>query len=439
MYINSLLKIVGLVLLVVAICPAAMAEELLWGKVVDQDGNGQAHALIISGEQFVISGDGGDFVLETSADTVIVKKPGYLAHSSFVSDAEEIVLKRFEPKALYLSFYGAGHKGLRGSALDLISRTELNAVVIDVKGDRGLLSYPSSILLAHDIGAQELVTIPNLKVFVSELKEQGIYTIARVVVFKDDLLAKACPELAVVDQAGYVWTDREKLAWVDPHHPEVVEYNLKIAEEAAQLGFDEVQFDYIRFPDAARLVYARNHTFENRTTAINSFLKQAKEKLDRYGVYVSADVFGYICWNENDTYIGQHLETMLPHVDYLAPMLYPSGFSHGLPGFPAPLEAPYEMIYLSLEKAYQRTGADPQRFRPWLQAFRDYAFDRRAFREEEIGAQIKAADDFGSNGYMLWNASNRYSEAGVPACKATEVVDHLDEDRGSQQLLPSES
>ncbi len=243
----------------------------------------------------------------------------------------------------------------------------------------------------------------------------------------------------MTDQAGFPWKDREKLGWVDPHHPEVVDYNLRIAEEAARLGFDEVQFDYIRFPDTARLQYARPHTFGNRTAAINDFLRRAKQRLDRHGVYLSADVFGYICWNENDTYIGQHLESLLPHVDYLAPMLYPSGFSHGLPGFPAPMEAPYEMIYLSLLQAYQRTGADPQRFRPWLQAFRDYAFDRRAFKAEQIGAQIAAARDFGSNGYMLWNASNRYSEAGVPVNEKFKVADQVKEEALEGQVIPSDS
>ncbi|PLY01377.1 MAG: GTP-binding protein [Desulfuromonas sp.] len=432
------------IFLVVLICLSSVlpaAAELLWGKIVDQDGRGLSGALVVSGEQRVESTADGEFLLEDPAPTLIVKRPGYLAGRVEAAAAERIVLQVFRPQALYLSFYGAAHSGLRGRALDLIERTELNAVVIDVKGDRGDISYPSRILHAQDIGAQELVTLPNLAGLVDELKSKGIYTIARIVVFKDNLFAEACPADAVTDRAGRPWKDREHLGWVDPHIPEVVAYNLQVAEEAAQLGFDEIQFDYIRFPDTSRLVFSRPNSFANRVAAINGFLRQAKQRLDRYGVYVSADVFGYICWNENDTYIGQHLETLLPHVDYLAPMLYPSGFSHGLPGYPSPMDAPYEMIYLSLMQAYQRTGVDPLRFRPWLQAFRDYAFDRRLFKEEEISAQVRAAKDFGSNGYMLWNASNRYSDAGLQVTEASELVGRTEEDAppSNQVLLPSES
>ena len=437
----SRLLFICLLIFTAMLISSTVSAELLWGQVVDQEGQGLSGALVVSGSQRVVTAEDGDYLLEDPVNVVTVKRPGFRAVSVDLPDALRVELESFSPRALYLSFYGAAHDGLRNRALALIERTELNAVVIDVKGDRGGLSYPSQILHAHDIGAQNLVTLPKLSELVADLKARGIYTIARIVVFKDNLFAEACPEFAVTDQSGRPWKDREKLGWVDPHHPEVVAYNLEVAEEAAQLGFDEVQFDYVRFPDTSRLVFAQSNTFENRTSAINGFLRQAKQRLDQYGVYVSADVFGYICWNENDTYIGQHLETLLPLVDYLAPMLYPSGFSHGLPGYPSPMAAPYEMIYLSLEQAYQRTGADPRRFRPWLQAFRDYAFDRRPFRAAEISAQIRAVDDFGGNGYMLWNAANRYSDAGVPVGEALEVAGRSDEETPSkaQQILPSDS
>jgi len=418
------------------------AADLLWGRVVSSQGEGLPGALVVAGESRVTTGTDGVFLLETDAAELVVKRPGYLAARVNRADADSIVLKAFTPRALYLSFYGAGHKGLRGEALELIRRTELNAVVIDIKGDRGLLSYPSGILLARDIGAQQLITLPDIRKQLAEYKALGIYTIARIVVFKDNPLAEACPQLAVTDQGGVPWKDREGLSWVDPFQPEVYAYNIAIAEEAARLGFDEVQFDYVRFPDTARLAFAKPNTFENRTLAINGFLEQAKHVLDGYGTYLSADVFGYTCWNENDTYIGQHLESLLPNVDYLSPMLYPSGFSHGLPGYPSPMEAPYEMIYLSLEQARSRTAVESVRFRPWLQAFRDYAFDRRHFRAEEIAAQVKAASDFGSHGYLLWNASNRYSEAGLGLEKSdhqSEVAEGSVEKATPVPELPSDS
>jgi len=400
----------------------AIASEVVWGKVVDDRGQGLSQASVVCGGQRALTDADGDFLILAAGDTLVVKRSGYLAARTPLAADATVVLEPFMPRALYLSFYGAGHRGIRGRALDLIERTELNAVVIDVKGDRGRLSYPSAIMQAHDIGAQSEITLPNIRTLLADFKQRGIYTIARIVVFKDNQLAEAYPQYAVTDRSGKPWKDREGLGWVDPHQVAVQDYNLRIAEEAALLGFDEVQFDYVRFPDTARLSFSRPNSFENRSGAINDFLRRAKTLLDGYGTYLSADVFGYVCWNENDTFIGQHLETLLPHVDYMAPMLYPSGFSHGLPGYPSPMDAPYEIIQLSLQQALQRTNADPLRFRPWLQAFRDYAFDRRPFAAREISAQIQAARDSGSNGYMLWNAANRYSDAGVPV-EASRVAD----------------
>jgi hypothetical protein len=156
-----------------------------------------------------------------------------------------------------------------------------------------------------------------------------------------------------------------------------------------------------------------DNTEENRVRAISGFLSEARRRLVPFNVFVSADIFGYVCWNLNDTNIGQRLEDLAPHVDYLCPMLYPSGFQFGIPGYRIPVANPYEIVYLSLKRAQERTKLPPQRFRPWLQAFRDYAFDRREFKDKEITSQVKAADGFGSGGWMFWNPRNNYSSAGL--------------------------
>jgi hypothetical protein len=130
-------------------------------------------------------------------------------------------------------------------------------------------------------------------------------------------------------------------------------------------------------------------------------------------VFLSADVFGYVCWNVNDTMIGQRLEDLARLLDYVSPMLYPSSFQFGIPGYRLPVAHPYEIVYFSLERARERTGLAPSRFRPWLQAFRDYGFDRRAFGEAEIRAQIAAAERFGSDGWMLWDPQNAYTADGL--------------------------
>lgn len=325
----------------------------------------------------------------------------------------EIKLVPFTPKALYLSFYGIGDKTLRKSALKLIQETELNALVIDVKGDRGMIPYKSTIPLASEVGAQKIITVKDMSDLIKSLKEKGIYTIARIVVFKDNLLALKRPDLAVKTQSGEIWRDREDLAWVDPFKKEVWDYNINIAVEIAQYGFDEIQFDYVRFPDPSSFQFSMPNTMENRVKAISGFLLEAKKRLLPYNVFLSADIFGYVCWNLNDTYIGQTLEELAPHLDYLSPILYPSGFQYGIPGYRVPVTHPYEIVYLALKRAQERTNLPSLRFRPWLQAFRDYAFDGRNFEEKEIRDQINAAEKFGSHGWMLWNPRNIYSGDGL--------------------------
>lgn len=356
----------------------------------------------------------GEFDIPHPAERIAARALGYRRSEIVPGDKAPIIeLKAFTPKGLYLSFWGAGHRGLRGAALNLIEKTELNTLVIDVKGDQGLLSYPSSIPLAGEIGAQKTITLKKLPGLVRSLKEKGIYTIARIVVFKDAPLAAARPELTVRRADGSAFIDREGLGWVDPFFSEVWDYNVAVAEEAARMGFDEVQFDYVRFPDVAGLVFSRENTEENRVAAISGFLSRASERLAPYNVFTSADIFGYVCWNTNDTSIGQRLDDLASHVDYLAPMLYPSGFQFGVGEYKNPVKNPYEIVYLSLRKAQIRSGLPAVRFRPWLQAFRDYAFDRRHFKDFEIAAQIEASRDFGANGWMLWNASNVYRQYGL--------------------------
>jgi hypothetical protein len=326
---------------------------------------------------------------------------------------KEIELVPFTPRGLYLSFYGIGDRKLREDALRLLRETELNTFVIDIKGDRGMIPYKSSIPLATEIGAQKITTVKDMKGLIGSLKNEGIYTIARIVVFKDNLLANHKPDLAVKDLNGGIWHDRERLAWVDPFKKEVWEYNIQIAIEAAQQGFDEIQFDYIRFPDALPVQFSMPNTMENRVKAISGFLMEARKRLLPYNVFLSADIFGYVCWNLNDTSIGQTLESVAPHLDYLSPMLYPSGFQYGIPGYRIPTTHPHEIVYLTLKKAQERIGFSPSRFRPWLQAFRDYAFDRRFFEEREIREQINGVERFGSQSWLLWNPQNIYSREGL--------------------------
>jgi len=401
------MTIVLTVLLFLAIPGYAIAD--ITGRVIDSfTGKPIRGAIVTSNGDVAQSDEHGIFYFKTEGNRIAARAYGYLraeADSAF----QEMKLVPFRPKALYLSFFGIGDRTLRQAAFKLIEETELNALVIDVKGDRGLIPYKSSVPLASEVGAQRIITIKDINDLMKSLEERGIYTIARIVVFKDNLLALARHDLAVKTHSGEIWRDREELAWVDPFQKEVWDYNIDIAVEAAQHGFDEIQFDYVRFPDAIGFQFSMSNTEENRVKAILGFLTEARRRLVPYNVFLAADIFGYVCWNFNDTTIGQRLEDIAPLVDYLSPMLYPSGFQYGIPGYRFSVAHPYEIVYLSLKRAKERTHLPSNRFRPWLQAFRDYAFDGRYFTGAEVREQINAAEEFGSDGWMLWNPSNVYS------------------------------
>jgi hypothetical protein len=323
---------------------------------------------------------------------------------------------------VYLSFWGVSSAAVREPVLRLVGTSPVNAVVIDVKGDLGYISYRTSAPIAQQIGSVKTVTIPDIRAFIDRLHARGIYTIARIVTFKDNVLAVADPTLQV-RMNGKLWRDREGLAWCDPFQKKVWDYNISLAVDAAKSGFDEIEFDYVRFPDAKGIQFSQESTEQSRSNTITAFLAEARRQLTPYNVFLSADVFGYICWDTNDTGIGQKIERVGTVLDYISPMLYPSGFSFGIPNYRNPVAHSYEIVRFSLNKASERTGLDPIRFRPWLQSFADYAFDKRQFGAVEIQAQIRAAESFGSDGWLLWNPRNTYSAENIsPELKKHDQV-----------------
>ena len=345
---------------------------------------------------------------------------GEIFHPSQLKDTSEAHRKpdaygsfgfgmRSKVRALYLNRHTASPSTSRFKrALRIIEETPMNALVIDMKNAKGDLTYHSDFPEAKRARASRFATIRNIRAYVRNLKSRGIYLIARIAVFKDKRQARTYPSRAVHTPGGGVWRDRHGEMWVDPFDAKARKYTLEIAREVARLGFDEINFDYIRFPARKGLRYDRADTQANRVAAIDSFLQEAKNRLHSLGVKVSVDLFGYVLWNRTDTHIGQILERMAPHVDYICPMLYPSGFRRGSVTFSNPAAHPYDIVRISLQKGIAR-GVAPSKFRPWLQAFRDYAFSRHQYREHEIGAQIRAAEKLGASGWLLWNPSSRFS------------------------------
>ncbi|MBN1220006.1 MAG: LysM peptidoglycan-binding domain-containing protein [Anaerolineae bacterium] len=317
-------------------------------------------------------------------------------------------------RALYVSYFAIGHADFRKRIFELLDTTELNAVVIDAKGDYGWISYPSRVPLAHEIDAAR-PTAKDFDEVMAQFKKRGLYTIARVVTFKDNPLAKNHPELAIKIEGANdkIWQDRENLSWSDPFLKPVWDYNIKIAIEAAQKGFDEIQFDYIRFPTSSQAgtpQFSQETTKETRLAAITGFLSAVRGQLQPFGVKVAADTFGYTCWRKDDTLIGQDIERMGQYLDVLCPMLYPSTFGSGIPGYKFAIAHPYEIVYQSATRAIERVREFGCVVRPWIQDFQDYRFDKRIYGKEEIQAQIKGCFDAGSAGFMVWDPHVRYTD-----------------------------
>ncbi len=367
-------------------------------------------AIITSNDNAYKTDENGTFKVP-NASIIGARAVGY--DRKFYLSGGKMYLNQLTPNILYLSSFGATDKKIMLNAKTLIKNTKLNGVVIDIKMDRGQIAFKVQNPTAHKIGAQNLILFHNLPEFVKELKKEGIYTIARIVTFKDTPFVSSYPQFGVKQKDGKLFKDKEGLYWIDASIRASWDYPLSIAEESAKAGFDEIQFDYIRFPDRKGIVFSVPNSENERVKAIADFLKEAKRRLAKYNVFTSADIFGYTSWHKGDIEIGQRIDAMAPFVDYLSPMLYPSGFKDGIPNHKNPVDANYQVVKQSLDRALLKSKGSPKAYRPWLQAFRDYAFDRRIYGDFEIREQIKASDDFGSNGWILWNPRNVYTKAGL--------------------------
>jgi hypothetical protein len=332
-------------------------------------------------------------------------------------------------RATYLTYFAVGGEEYRQDLYRMLDTTEVNAVVIDVKGDYGLLSYKSRVPLAEQIGANSAPTIQDVDALLNSLHQHGAYTIARIVVFKDDVLAHNGPraglDVGLKDRrTGSLWVDLEELAWVEPFQTAVWDYNTALAREAIERGFDEVQFDYIRFatdpsPDGSvnDIVYTRPMNEQNRVAALKGFLSQAHRAVNEAGGFLGMDTFGYTTWWDDDGGIGQDLVVLADELDYYCPMVYPSTFNAGLPGaiaYPEVVTRPYEVVYQSLKHVQQKLAGKRVVVRPWLQYFDDYPWATQ-FRYDaaQIEAQKKAVTDSTSMGWMLWNAGSLFRRGGL--------------------------
>ena len=362
---------------------------------------------ICDGSRCVQSAQDGSFSIDTNTSILHVVARGYKNFSFDIDKSEKIhFLSPLKVKAIYLTFWGANpHSKTFKRSIKLLQQSDLNAIVVDVKNEYGDILYKTSSKKAQVNGAFKNRQVYDIEDFVARIKQEDAYLIARIVVFKDELQAVANPDYAI-RKDGKIWRNHDGMAWVDPFDERSWEYVVDIAEDAAKQGFDEINFDYIRFPARSGLQLKKENTMKNRLEAIDAFLAYAKKRLRPYGVFISVDTFGNICWSKDDTNIGQTIENFKKHADYIAPMLYPSSFASGTLGYRYPSEYPYEMIYRSIRNTNEKIA--PKRIRPWIQAFHDYSSRKKRYYDYEIQQQLLAAKDAGTNGWMMWSPSSKY-------------------------------
>ena len=330
-------------------------------------------------------------------------------------------------RGIYVNAYVAGSPTRLAALLDLAARTEINTFVVDVKDEDGI-RYRSEYPLAMEVTHRKSIPVDDLRALVDTLHSRGIHSVARVVVFKDRRLSDVKPEWSIRTPDGALWRDKQGVSWVSPWDPEVWEYNLRIAEEAARAGFREIQFDYVRFPEAYRSLPRQVHPHERgeRTEAIAGFLGEARRRLHPLGAAVSADLFGLSMNEAGDVGIGQQWETIASVVDHVLPMVYPSHyFPTHLKGVSRPNRMPYETVQRSVGMGVIRNdrlrsaGTDrPARIVPWLQAFDATWVDKNfPYGPEQLRAQTRAVYDLGLEDWILWHPGSKYGqvEAGLEA------------------------
>lgn len=316
----------------------------------------------------------------------------------------------FEAKGIYLNRYTMVSQKIQRLVEKLIAAGG-NTVILDGKDMSGMLSYPSKVSLADEIGANDSPVTRDLAKLIHYLHERNIHVGIRLVLFYDQLLATKRPEFALRDSitAGPL-VENGKVAWVDPSHPTVQEYNLAIARELAEMGVDEIQFDYIRFPTKKNIEYAESGSDEERIPRdkiITGFLARAQNELAPYKVLLSIDVFGIIAWgrSEDIEMTGQKMEDLARHCDVVSPMIYPSHFHRPFQGIPNPNDQPYLLVSETCERFAGFLTNSQATLRPWIQAF---PLGTTNFDEDYVLNQLRALDGSKARGWLLWNAGNKY-------------------------------
>ncbi|KND48443.1 MAG: hypothetical protein AB200_01790 [Parcubacteria bacterium C7867-005] len=334
----------------------------------------------------------------------------YKTDSDLLKKPETIHVKTPEAvKAIYMTACVAGTPSWRKSLMELVNKTELNSIVIDIKDYSGTISFIDPDIQAP--GAPGC-RVSDLKEYIEELHKNNIYVIGRITVFQDPYYTKLHPELAVRSKStGGVWRDYKGLSFIDVGAKPYWEYVVNLSKVSYELGFDELNYDYIRYPSDGNMkdtVYSWNVGTSTKPEMLESFFSYLHEELYGTGIVTSADLFGMTTTNKDDLGIGQVLEKTLPYFDYVSPMVYPSHYPSNWNGYKNPASHPYDIIKLSMQGGIDKAVAassTPSKLRPWLQDFNMGA----NYGPDEVRAQIQATYDLGLTSWILWNAGNKYT------------------------------
>lgn len=326
--------------------------------------------------------------------------------------------KRVKVRGIYVSAHSVALKGRLDELIELAKKNNINAFVIDVKGDYGELTFPmSESINKYTKSANKNPIIKEIDPVIKKLKDNGIYTIARIVSFKDTIYAKENPDKIIVyKDGGKAFTNSDGLVWVSAYDKNLWEYNVTVAKEAAKAGFNEIQFDYVRFPASNggkldKVLNYRNTDNMTKAEAIQKYLNYAKKELSPYNVYISADIYGQVGSSSDDMSLGQFWEAVSSEVDYVSPMMYPSHYGKGVYGLEIPDANPYKTIYHSTKDSINRNNniSSPAIIRPWIQVFTaTWVKGHIHYGPKEVKEQIKAMKDLGVDEYILWSATNKY-------------------------------
>jgi hypothetical protein len=354
-----------------------------------------------------------------TAQLALKQQPGHAIPTSDGAEAETPAKPLQDApviKGIYVTAHSAGGSRM-ASLLDLVDKTALNAMVIDFKDDNGYITYKTNNPELTKLGTTQPY-VKDMGKLMTTLKDHDIYPIARIVVFKDSVLAKKHKELSYLNPDGSVWKNPKGHSFVNPYRKEVWDYNIAIAKEAAKLGFKEIQFDYVRFPEgfekkAEHLKFTK--TKESRVDVVSDFVKYAREQLEPLGVRISVDIFGYAASVPAAEGIGQDFVKISQEVNVICPMIYPSHYSTGWFKQKDPDRAPYATIkgaIVDTHKKLDPLGEAKPVVRPWIQDFTASwlgAGHYSKYGAAEVSAQIKALQDNGVEEFLLWNAGNKYS------------------------------